>query len=596
MRIPHKIFLGYLIIVGVCVVLVFAFLLTLFDLKHQYSNLVTRDQQVLLHTSKLKSSVEKQIDAMRAYEQLGSTSLLADYNSALQEQQQACDAIMPLVAGRPNDRAAFQAIQTARADYNHVAEQSMHLSQARQWQEFEQFQATRVAPMQANLLNKLDSFIQDENDAVDRQQTNLENEVQDASTRLLFGAMVGILAALLAATLLTEGITSPLRRLMRNVQRISSGDLQTAISVRTGDEIGQLAAFLETMRQSLAAALAEHELLLASAREEADKLAQTRMELEKANTELEEALVVEYEARRHIEGINRLKSEFTSMVSHELKTPVSYVYNYAAALKEHNESLNEGQRREFLTAIQGEAQHLLTLIDDIMAVSLLEAGGLKYRFVQTDLRSILDSVVKDQQLTTRRHTLTIKGPDSLMIEADPNRIKQVLNNLLSNAIKYSPQGGHVELRLRTNPGDGTALIYVRDNGLGIRPADVPKLFDRFTRIQRKETMAIPGSGLGLYIAHQIVDAHGGSLSLEPAPGKGTIAQVTLPILHNLRRSSGTSVADQITDSLIIPPREPAALGTDGASTGSMGDGLESKNGRNSAVEADDLATTAKGGG
>src|SRR5437763_5437555 len=118
-----------------------------------------------------------------------------------------------------------------------------------------------------------------------------------------------------------------------------------------------------------------------------------------------------------------------------------------------------------------------------------------------------DTAVKDQQITTRRHTLTVKGPETLPVVADPNRLKQVLNNLLSNAIKYSPQGGPIEVRLRANHAGGTALIYVRDHGIGIRADDVPKLFDRFTRIQRRETMAIPGSGLGLYIAHHIVKAH-----------------------------------------------------------------------------------------
>src|SRR5207248_10478789 len=101
------------------------------------------------------------------------------------------------------------------------------------------------------------------------------------------------------------------------------------------------------------------ETLLNSAREKAEKLAKTQQDLEEANADLEEALAIESEARRRIEEINRLKTEFAGMVSHELKTPVSYVYNYAAALKEHNESLNEGQRHEFLNAIQSEAFHLL---------------------------------------------------------------------------------------------------------------------------------------------------------------------------------------------------------------------------------------------
>jgi hypothetical protein len=126
----------------------------------------------------------------------------------------------------------------------------------------------------------------------------------------------------------------------------------------------------------------------------------------------------------------------------------------------------------------------------------------------------------------------VKGPDALPVRADPTRLKQVLNNLLSNAIKYSPQGGPIEVRLRSNAPDETAMIYVRDHGIGIDPEDVPRLFDRFSRIQRKETVAIPGSGLGLYIAHHIVEAHGGRLNLQPAPGKGTIAEFTVPLIQH----------------------------------------------------------------
>jgi signal transduction histidine kinase len=358
----------------------------------------------------------------------------------------------------------------------------------------------------------------------------LAAKVDEIAAQLLIWSLLGIISTLIAVALVTEGFTAPLRRLMRNIQGISAGDLQTAVAVHSRDEIGELATVLETMRQRLAGALAEKESLLESAREEAEKLAQVRRELEYANAELQEALLTESEARQRIEEIDQLKSEFTSMVSHELKTPVSYVYNYAGALKEHSGNLNEGQRTEFLTAIQGEAQHLITLIDDIMAVSLLEAGGLSHRFVETDLRKLVDSVVKDQQLTTRRHTITVKGPENLAVRADPTRLRQVLNNLISNAIKYSPNGGPVEVRLRINYAAGNALIYVRDHGIGVDPSEVPRLFDRFHRVQRKETMAIPGSGLGLYIAHHIMQAHGGTLTLQPAPGKGTIAEVTVPLI------------------------------------------------------------------
>jgi signal transduction histidine kinase len=528
MQIRHKILLGYLAIVAVSVVLVVGFLVSLWSISQRYSDLLNRDQQALMHANNLRSGVTRQIIAARTYEQIDDPALIVEFEAAITAQERAFDSIDRLPLDN-EDRLALASIKEAAERYTGVAREMMELAEQRREEELARLRLLEGEPARRELIALCDEFISSQNRELRLSKEAVTAQVDQTTTRLLLGAILGLATALVAATLITEGLTSPLRKLMNNIQGISSGDFKTPITVKSKDEIGELAAVVDTMRRRLAAAAEQNEELLASAREEAEKLAQVRGELEETNAELEEALVTESEARQRIEEINRLRTEFASMVSHELKTPVSYVYNYAAALKEHNESLNEGQRREFLTAIQSEAQHLLTLIDDILAVSLLEQGGLKHRFVETDLRKLTDSVVKDQQITTRRHTLTVKGPDTLPVNADPNRLKQVLNNLLSNAIKYSPQGGAVEVRLRANSADSTAIIYVRDHGIGIRPGDVPRLFDRFTRIQRRETIAIPGTGLGLYIAHHIVEAHGGRLSLEPAPGKGTIAQVSVPM-------------------------------------------------------------------
>ncbi len=536
MRIRHKILLGYLALIASAVVLVGFYLATLGDINTSYTLLISRDQRILLLVNNLRAGVQRQIVAARTFELIPDVSLQYEYRDALNEQQTAVKELDPLLT-EEGDRQTMKEVTRLSDKYTELASASMSFPsttltptgsltrQAMILKDRIESETTRL-----NLLNAMDSFILKKNRQVEQAQTALGTKVEDVTTQLLLLSILGGFGALLGAMLLTESLTSPLRRLMRNIQGISSGDLHTAVAVRSRDEIGELAGVLETTRQRLAQAAAENAELLSNAREEADKLAHTRRELEVTNAELQESLQIESEARRRIEEIDRLKSEFTSMISHELKTPVSYVYNYAGALKEHNNSLNEGQRTEFLTAIQGEAQHLITLVDDIMAISLLESVGLTHSFVETDLRKLLDAVVKDQQLTTRRHTLTVKGPDHLPVCADPTRLKQVLNNLLSNAIKYSPQGGPVEVRLRANTADDMALVYVRDYGIGISAEDAPKLFDRFMRIQRKETMAIPGSGLGLYIAHHIIEAHGGTLRLEPAPGKGTIAEITVPLM------------------------------------------------------------------
>lgn len=564
MRIRHKIFLGYLALIASAVVLVVFFLATLGDISARYTDLIRRDQRILLLVNNLRSGVQREIVTVRTFELRPDVSLQYEYHDMHREQQQALNEIDPMLT-QQDDQDSIKTIKASITKYTDIADKVMTFPSAPlpvgapvvpitppstgalNYSAFIARRQIESETARLNLMNVLDSFIYKKNRQVEQAQASLGTKVEEVSAQLLILSLLGGLGALIGAILLTESFTAPLRRLMRNIQGISSGDLQTAVAVRSRDEVGELAGVLETMRRRLAHTAAENSDLLNSAREEAEKLAKTRQDLEEANVELQEALAVESEARRRIEEIDRLKSEFASMISHELKTPVSYVYNYAGALKEHNNNLNEGQRTEFITAIQGEAQHMLTLIDDIMAVSLLESVGLSHRFVETDLRKLLNSVVKDQQITTRRHQLTVKGPDNLPVCADPTRLKQVLNNLISNAIKYSPQGGPVEVRLRANALDKTAMVYVRDYGIGIDPEDAPKLFDRFMRIQRKETMAIPGSGLGLYIAHHIIQAHGGTLKLEPAPGKGTIAEITVPLIDTTARDEAGSEEDN-TDS------------------------------------------------
>jgi signal transduction histidine kinase len=529
MRIRHKILVGYLALIALAVVLVFFFLFTIGDINDRYSQLIKRDQYILIQANNLRSGVQRQIVAARTYENNPDISLLVEYNDAISTTQQAINTIAPQLS-LDQDKQTLQDIESASNTYTQLANQTIDLvNKGDRSKDLGQI-SLQSETARYSLISSIEGFIARKNNQISAGQSALSVHVQEVSTELLIWSLVGVIAALIGVTLLTEGFTSPLRRLMRNIQGITQGDLQTAIAVRSKDEIGELAAVLEAMRKRLSSAASENEGLLKSARQEADKLASTQQELEEANSYLQEALQTESEARKRIEEIDRLKSEFAGMISHELKTPISYVYNYAGALKEHNQNLNEGQRSEFLTAIQGEAQHLLTLIDDILAISLLDSGGLSHHFVETDLRKLADSVVRDHQLTTRRHTISIKGPDSLEVWADPTRLKQVLNNLLSNAIKYSPQGGPIEVHLRANESDGTAIIYVRDNGIGIETRDVEKVFDRFSRIQRKDTVAIPGSGLGLYIAHHIIEMHGGQLTLQPAPGKGTIAQATVPLL------------------------------------------------------------------
>jgi signal transduction histidine kinase len=222
-----------------------------------------------------------------------------------------------------------------------------------------------------------------------------------------------------------------------------------------------------------------------------------------------------------------LKNTFISIISHELKTPVALIKGYAGTLRREDARWEPDTVRESAAIIEEEADRLTQLIDNLLDASRLQAGGLKLSRSSVALDALAKRQVELFQTQTTRHRLTVDFPSPFpSVPADAARIEQVLNNLISNAIKYSPEGGSIRVSGRATP-DG-AEITVSDQGIGIPVEEQSRIFERFYRVDDALSRRAQGSGLGLFIAKAIVEAHGGRIGVNSAPGRGAAISFWLP--------------------------------------------------------------------
>jgi signal transduction histidine kinase len=230
----------------------------------------------------------------------------------------------------------------------------------------------------------------------------------------------------------------------------------------------------------------------------------------------------------------QVRQEFLGIVSHELKTPVAVIKAYAEALQQRAESAGDTEGQRILARVEEQAGRMLGLIDDLLDLQRLQSGLLALEESRLDLAALAAAVVEELQATTQAHRLVARSDGPVTVQADRRRIEQVLINLVENAIKYSPRGGDVTVAVHRAEGPGgrgaQAVVTVSDRGIGIAPHDLPRIFDRFYQAEGGRLYrGVRGLGVGLYIAREIVERHGGTMWVESAPGVGSTFYLTLPI-------------------------------------------------------------------
>ncbi|NWG18620.1 MAG: PAS domain S-box protein [Chloroflexi bacterium] len=236
---------------------------------------------------------------------------------------------------------------------------------------------------------------------------------------------------------------------------------------------------------------------------------------------------IEAELRRALERekeLNELKTRFVSMVSHEFRTPLTAIQSSSDLLRRYCDTQNIQKRNEHLAKIQVQIKRLTQMLDEVLTLSKSQSVGLQPNLCLLDFEAFCSEIVADMQALSGAHPIILTTDSIPPVTADPRLMRQAISNLLSNAIKYSPDGSPIEMNLSAE-GDNV-IIRIRDHGIGIPEKDQPHLFEVFHRATNVGT--IPGTGIGLAIVKQSIEAHNGVISFESRVGEGTTFILTIP--------------------------------------------------------------------
>jgi PAS domain S-box-containing protein len=242
---------------------------------------------------------------------------------------------------------------------------------------------------------------------------------------------------------------------------------------------------------------------------------------------------------REVEHANRHKSEFLANMSHELRTPLHTVIGFSELLMEEVKGPLNADQKRFLGHILKDSQHLLSLINEVLDLSKIEAGKLELRLESLDLAAQLEEVLASIRPQGLEKSIEIETTASapLLVNGDRIRMKQILYNLLSNAVKFTPKGGRIQVEI--DAADEFARISVTDTGIGIPAEEHNSIFDAFHQVSAATGGMREGTGLGLPITKRLVEEHGGRIWLESEPGKGSRFTFTIPLKAADEKSIGS---------------------------------------------------------
>ena len=227
-----------------------------------------------------------------------------------------------------------------------------------------------------------------------------------------------------------------------------------------------------------------------------------------------------------LERLNQLKSEFVSMVSHEFRTALVGIQGFSEILMD--ESTGPDDVKGLATDINSDALRLNRMISEMLDLDRMEAGKVRINPKPVDINALVRDVVDRARASSSAHEIRIDLDQALpIVNADPDRLIQVISNLVNNAVKYSPDGG--EVKVGTALDNGQVRVAVSDRGVGIAPENISRVFGRYERFESNKTSKVVGTGLGLAISRQIIELHGGRIWVESKVGEGSTFQFTLPV-------------------------------------------------------------------
>jgi signal transduction histidine kinase len=458
------------------------------------TNEQARSKEVTTATLGLERVVNQLEVSLRAFVVSGDPRFLVSWQQARGELSPAMVAVEKLVADQPEQSAEVQQLNRQIRDY--VSEYGLPLigitrqnPKAARASVVTNEGLTRVNAIHGSLAGLLAS-----EDRLASGRVSAAKHDAGRAVRIGLVALVAMGALLfLFGIFLTRAIARPVRTVVEGASRVASGDLSTRLPVTGAAELQELTKSFNAMARSL-----DH----------------GKRELEAQNEELRQS--------------ERLKSELVSIVSHELRTPLASILGYASLLLRRD--FEEKEVKHYAGIIHSQGTRLSALIEDFLDVERVEAGRIELKDEPLDLKPLL---LEEAQLIadeTPKHRIAVEvGENALPVRGDRDRLAQVYGNLLSNAVKYSPDGGLVEV---VGEVDGSAVrVHVRDDGIGIPDEHQRRIFTKFFRGEARES-GIAGTGLGLAVAREIVEAHGGRIGFRSQAGGGSAFWFELPLARN----------------------------------------------------------------
>jgi signal transduction histidine kinase len=444
----------------------------------------------------LRNAAEMAIDAQRRYvtvvtvssvlgEQSDSitimqTTLLAQSDSAIRQAERALQ-----VLSTDSERAYARVTAPAATQWAAVVATIRRERELLEAGERDSIEAQRrvLEDRLAAMDPQLDAIEREIGEQTERELRGAERVARRAASTSLVALALALAATLIIGALLTRTLLRPIALLRKGMSSVAEGDFDPHVRIprERPDELGDLARSFGTMTEQL-------------------------------------------------RELDRLKAEFVSVASHEIKTPLSVIRGYVTLLADGIYGEVNDQQKKTLEAVSTQTDRLTRLVHRLLDVSRFEAGGARLELRQIELRRFFDELTSDFRVLALQNGIEfpvrLSGdlPDSMI--GDEDRLNEVLGNLLSNAFKFTAKGGTI--RLDAARCDGGVQVEVEDTGVGIPPDQLPHIFEKFYQVENDAQPRSVGSGLGLAIAREIVEAHGGTIGAESAVGRGTRFRVFLP--------------------------------------------------------------------
>ncbi|KPL59538.1 sensor histidine kinase [Rossellomorea vietnamensis] len=301
--------------------------------------------------------------------------------------------------------------------------------------------------------------------------TPLRNLISKLNGHFLLAGIMSLIILACIHILLSKILTRPLIRMKQATEELSKGNFEVKLPHLGKDELGELAASIKTLANDL-------------------------------------------------ETIQHDRSEFLATISHELRTPLTYVLGYTnVALREE---ISESERKEYLTIIQEESKTIVTLIENLFELAKIDKNNFSIQLEEIQLSPYFQKIIKKitPAFKSEGMNLILSIKDSFSFHADPIRLEQIIMNLLDNSLKYSKAGSTTTVLVRQHVTGKMALTII-DQGIGISAEELPQVFNRLYRVEKSRSREFGGSGLGLSIVKELVEAHGGNISMKSEPNKGT---------------------------------------------------------------------------